>query len=201
MFQFKGLLLLGLSLWATTPPLDAAAETAIDESVNATVGIHPMVSLECTSVNFGVWRSPPRNSGGATRIMLDVDYPDSEPRIFMNTHMARASDHSSWAPAFGICTLTQSRAPDHSSATITISNDRWLKITPDGDTFQNIANGRSGYGILVDVYVPSMVTIINGSATFRVGGGMTIPQRIEEGDYGGYRTTVRPIITVDDRMR
>lgn len=87
------------------------------------------------------------------------------------------------------------------SAVIKISNNRLLRVAPDGNAFSNVKGGRTGYGIRVDVYAPTLVKIKDGQATFKVGGGMTIPERVQVGDYGAYRTILRPVITVDDRMR
>jgi hypothetical protein len=179
----------------------ALAESAVDRSVYAVVAIHPMIALSCTSVNLGVWRVPPRTTGGITRVMLDIDKEALGPQIFFNQKIARAQAYADWEPEFGVCTLTNSRALDQASAVIKISNNRLLKVTPDDVAFTKVKGGRAGYGIRVDVYAPTLVKIINGEATFKVGGGMTIPERLQETDYGAYRTTVRPIISIDDRMR
>ena len=195
------ILMFGLLVGLCCPAPLGWAESGTDRDVNATVGIHPMIELTCTPVNLGVWRVPPRETGGQTRIMLDIDYPELGPKISLNTQVAQASAHADWEPQFGTCTLTQSRALDESSAVVTISGNRLLAVTPDGEAYTGVEPGRSGYGIRVDVYAPTLVKIQNGTATFKVGGGMTIPQRVRETDYGGYRTVSQAVISVDDRMR
>jgi len=194
-------LLAGLLLAVALLPGLAMAESAINPSVDATVGIHPMLTLTCSPVNLGVWRVPPRTTGGTTRIMLDIDHPELGTQVYLNTKVAKAQAYADWDADFGTCTLTQSRALDQSSATIKIANNRLLKVDPADLSFTNINRGRSGSSIRVDVYVPTLVKIMNGTATFKVGGGLTIPQKIEFVDHGAYRTSIRPMITVDDRMR
>lgn len=195
--------LMGIAVlaWLVGMSGQALAESAADRSVNAVVAIHPMISLTCTPVNLGVWRVPPRTAGGITRVMLDIDKEALGPQVFFNRKIAKAGAYADWEPTFGECTLSNSRALDMASAVIKISNNRLLKVGPDGNAFTNVQGGRAGYGIRVDVYTPTLVQIKDGQATFKVGGGMTIPERVQVGDYGAYRTTIRPVITVDDRMR
>jgi len=176
---------------------EAFAETGVD-SVDVTAGIHPLMTLSCTPVNLGVWRTPPRSSGGTTRIMLDIDYPQVGAKIFFNKKIAKALGYADWASDFGVCTITSSRAIKLTSAKVKITDNRLLRVVPVADRHTNVKAGRSNFGIRVDVYAPTLVAIRDGEGTFLVGGGMTIPEKIETGDYGGYVTAVMPMITVDD---
>lgn len=194
------MLLMGVSLAIVLPP-QAGAETATDRSVNAVAGLHPMIELSCTPVNLGVWRVPKRNAGGPTQIMLDIDRIQQGVQVLQNTAVARASAHADWEPAFGVCTLTQSRALDHSSAVVTIKNNRLLKAVPDADAFTAIPAGRANSALRIDVYAPTLARISNGTSTFLIGGGLTIPEKITDADYGAYRSAIRTLISVDDRMR
>jgi hypothetical protein len=195
----KHIYLLALAVMVAMSYREASGATGAD-SVDAMVGIHPMMTLTCTPVNLGVWRSPPRNSGGTTRIMLDIDYPKIGTKIFQNTKMALANAHADWTPDFGVCTVSNSRAIKLTSARIKIINNRLLKVVPVADRHTNVKAGRTNFGIRVDVYAPTLVNIVDGSGSFLIGGGMTIPEKIEATDYGGYLTAVYPMITVDDGM-
>ena len=177
----------------------AIAESGMD-TVDVTAGLQSLMTLSCTPVNLGVWRSPPRNSGGTTRVMLDIDYPKVGAKIFFNTKIAQAIGHADWAPDFGVCTITSSRAIERVSAKVSISRNRLLRVVPVADRHTNVKAGRANFGIIVDVYAPKLVTIQNGEGSFLIGGGMTNPEKIEAGDYGGYVTAVYPMITVDDGM-
>lgn len=178
---------------------EAIAETGVD-TVDVTAGLQSLMTLTCTPVNLGVWRSPPRSTGGTTRIMIDIDYPSLGPKISLNTKIARAIGYADWVPDFGVCTITNSRAVERVSAKVSISDNRLLRVVPVADRHTNVKAGRANYGIRVDVYAPKLVTIQNGEGSFLIGGGMTIPEKIEAGDYGGYVTAVYPMITVDDGM-
>lgn len=199
-FQSVRMLLAGVSM-AVALPQQAGAESATDRSVNAVAGLHPMIELNCTPVNLGVWRVPKRNAGGTTRIMLDIDRAHLGAQISQNTAVARASGHPDWEPAFGVCTVTQSRALDQSSAVVTIQNNRLLKVVPDANAFTAVPAGRANSALRIDVYAPTLTRISNGTSTFLIGGGITIPEKIIDADYGAYRTATRPLVSVDDRMR
>jgi hypothetical protein len=195
--QVKVVLLTVIALIAALAYQEAFCETGAS-SVDVTAGIAPMMTLTCTPVNLGVWRTPPRKSGGTTRIMLDIDYPLIGTKVSQNTAIARASAYADWTPDFGVCTVENSRAVKLTSARVKIINNRLLKVVPVADRHTKVKAGRPGFGIRIDVYAPTLVNIDNGSGSFLIGGGMTIPEKIEATDYGGYLTAVYPMITVDD---
>lgn len=177
----------------------AIAETGAD-TVDATAGLQSVMTLTCTPVNLGVWRTPPRTTGGVTEVVLDIDKPKDGYKVLFNTKIARALGYQDWAPDHGVCTITDSRALKRTSAKVNIINNRYLSVVPVSDRHTNVKAGRSKFGIRVDVQAPRLVPIMDGSASFLIGGAMTIPEKIETGDYGGYVTSVHSYITVDDGM-
>lgn len=170
--------------------------------LHAQAGVQGMLRLSCTPVNLGVWRVPVRDSGGSTTIMLGVDDPEGGFKLFGQTAgVALATQGPEWAGAFGVCTVSGSRALNGTTAKVSISENRFMRVTGDGVTFSGLSAPQSvNAAIRIDIFTVTAVTIQDGGATFLVGGGLTIPQRIRAEHYGGYRTTTKALITVDDRL-
>lgn len=179
----------------------AWAETAQPAEISAVVALHPMLELSCTPLNLGVWRLPPRDAAMPSLVMLDVDKPQEGVKLYQNTAIALATGGTNWSPVHGICTLTQSRAMDMTSAKITITNNRNLRVKGDASFYVGVkAPLIPAAGIFVNVYTPTMTRIMNGQSTFLVGGSVSFPRRIVQGNHGGYTLVSAPMILVDDGM-
>ncbi|MDO9277091.1 MAG: hypothetical protein Q7U05_00830 [Polaromonas sp.] len=180
----------------------AWAEISRTAKLNAVVGLHSMMELSCTPLNLGVWRVPPRDAATPSLVMLDVDKPQEGVKLYQNTDIALASGRDNWSPAHGVCTLTQSRAMDMTSAKVSISNNRKLRVKGDATFYPGVnAPLTPAAGILVNVYAPMLTRIMNGQSTFLVGGSVSFPGRIVSGNHGAYTLLSGPIIRVDDGMR
>lgn len=188
---------LGFSLLASP----AGAEISQTAQVNAMVGIHPMVELNCTPLRLGVWRVPLRKVSMPSLVMLDIDLPQQGVKLYQNTAIALASGRSDWLPVYSTCKLTNSSAVDMTSADVSISNNRNLKVKGDGSAYSGIHEPRvPAAGILVNVYTVNLTRIKNGESTFFVGGSVSFPANIVSGNHGAYSLLSYPTVRVDDGM-
>lgn len=194
-----------LAAWCIGSCLLAApawAETSQTAQLNAVVGLHPMVELSCTPLSLGVWRVPRRDTATPSLVVLDVDRPQEGVKVYQNTAIALASGNANWSPVHGTCTLTQSRALDMTSASVSITNNRNLKVKSDTTFYAGLdAPLAPANGILVNVYTVNLTRITNGQSTFLVGGSVSYPKKIVQGNHGAYTLLTSPTIRVDDGMR
>lgn len=160
-----------------------------------------MVELSCTPLSLGVWRVPRRDVDMPSLVMLDVDRPQMGVQVYLNTAIAQATGHANWSPVYSTCTLTNSSAMDMTSAKVTIINNRNLKVKGNVTAFDGInAPLAPAAGILVNVYTVNLTRINNGQSTFLVGGSVSYPKKIVQGNHGGYTLVSYPTIRVDDGM-
>ncbi len=182
----------------------AMAETASD-SVDATAGLKPALELRCTDVSFGVWRVPIRSAGGDTTITLDRD-SNSASAAGNTTRVAQTHADASWTQSRGVCTLSGSTASDGQNATITIDGNAdgtggirgFVSADADITGYAGLAGAGDATALSAYLNVPTSVVMTDGSATFYIGGVLTIPQNIIADYYGGYRTPHATAIAVHD---
>lgn len=198
---FKGAALTAWCVGSCLLVTQVWAEVSQAAQLNAVVGLHPMLELSCTPLNLGVWRVPPRDEAMPSLVMLDVDKPQEGVKLYQNTAIALASGRDNWSPAHGVCTLIQSRATDMTSAKVSISNNRKLRVKGDATFYPGVnAPLTPAAGIIVNVYTPTLTRVMNGQSTFLVGGSVSFPGRIVSGNHGAYTLLSGPIIRVDDGM-
>ena len=176
------------------------AETASD-TVDAKVGIQPAMELVCSDVSFGVWRIPAR-TGAATTITLDRD-TGTVTATGNTTRVAQSTSNASWLHSRGECVLSGSTAATGTAVSITMSGSTAMSF----DAANSSTTGFAGLnapttavtGMQATLDAPATVTLgAGGSATFYIGGVLTIPGTISANNYGGYKTTTSATVTAND---
>lgn len=195
--------ILSLSTIAALTALAATgvrAEVASD-SVDATAGLQPALELSCTDVSFGVWRVPVRSGGGTTTITLDRD-ANTAAESGNTTRVAKSESDISWAHSRGTCTLSGSTAAVETAVDISISGNEEMAFAgaaAQATGYANLNAPATAATLTATLNAPTSVTIQNdGTASFYVGGVLTIPATIVADNYGGYKTTAPATISVDD---
>jgi len=179
----------------------AMADTASD-TVDATAGLAPALELSCTDVSFGVWRVPVRSSGGTTTITLDRDN-DSVAASGNTTRVAQSSSHASWVHSRGECTVSGSTAADATAADVSLTDGAAMAFSvadAAATGYVGLAAANTAASLAATLNVPTTTSISSGSATFYIGGVLTIPQDIGATNYGGYKTSSSATVTVDDKQ-
>ena len=176
------------------------AETASD-TVDAKAGIQPAMELVCTDVSFGVWRIPAR-TGAATTITLDKGTGDVV-ASGNTSRVAQSTANASWLHNRGTCTLSGSTAANGASVTITMSGNTAMPFDAANSTTTGFAGLNAPTtavsGMQATLDAPATVTLgAGGSATFYIGGVLTIPGTISANKYGGYKTTTSATVTAND---
>lgn len=179
----------------------AHAEIASD-SVDATAGLQPALELSCTDVSFGVWRVPVRSGGTETTITLTT-LSDAAVAGGETTRVAQSESDVSWAASRGACTLSGSTAAVETAVDISISGNEEMAFAgaaAQATGYANLPAPTATAALTATLELPSSpVTIQNdGTASFYVGGVLTIPATIVADNYGGYKTTAPATISVDD---
>ena len=176
------------------------AETASD-TVDAKAGIQPAMELVCTDVSLGVWRIPAR-TGAATTITLDKGTGDVV-ASGNTSRVAQSTANASWLHNRGTCTLSGSTAANGASVTITMSGNTAMPFDAANSTTTGFAGLNAPTtavsGMQATLDAPATVTLgAGGSATFYIGGVLTIPGTISANNYGGYKTTTSATVTAND---
>ena len=172
-----------------------AASASAD--IEAIAGIQPLVSLDCTPINFGVWRVPVRASGGVTTVTLAAT-SGATAALSGNTTSVSASTKSGHAATPGVCTFTGSAAPDGTAVALTTQTGA-ADMTGDGTAYIGIAAPASAVlSMGATLTTPTGVTTTAGASTFYVGGVLEIPSVITAANYGGYKADAPFAITADD---
>jgi hypothetical protein len=176
------------------------AESASD-TVDAKVGIQPAMELICTDVSFGVWRIPAR-TGAATTITLDRD-TGAVTATGNTTRVAQSTSNASWLHERGTCTLSGSTAANGAAVAITMTGSTAMSFDAANATTTGFvglnAPTTSVSGMQATLNAATSVNLsTGGTATFYVGGVLTIPGTIVSGNYGGYKTTTPATVTAND---
>ena len=176
------------------------AETASD-TVDAKAGIQPAMELVCTDVSFGVWRIPAR-TGAATTITLDKGTGDVA-ATGNTTRVAQSTANASWLHNRGTCTLSGSTAANGAAVTISMTGNNAMPFDAANATTTGFvglnAPTTAVTGMQATLDAPATVTLgAGGTATFYIGGVLTIPGTISANNYGGYKTTTSATVTAND---
>ena len=176
------------------------AETASD-TVDAKAGIQPAMELVCTDVSFGVWRIPAR-TGAATTITLDRA-TGAVTATGNTTRVAQSTSNASWLHERGTCTLSGSTAANGAAVAITLTGSTAMSFDAANATTTGFvglnAPTTAVTGMQATLDAPATVTLgAGGTATFYIGGVLTIPGTISANNYGGYKTTTSATVTAND---
>lgn len=189
--------LLAATLTALTA-LPAQAQTAntVQTSVNARAGLAAVTSVECTDVNFGVWRVPERTTGGATFITLTVTGTGATVATpsgnLGNVALSTRYD----APTAGACSIIGAYNKEGTN-TVAISNN--LDMPMVASTHEGLPTPGALAAMLVDLTTVSSTAISGiGTGSFEVVGVLEIPEVIVAENYGGYVTAEPATVTVYD---
>ncbi len=173
--------------WAATASAD----------IEAIAGIQPLVSLECTPINFGVWRVPVRASGGITSVLVPPVL-GSTATLSGNVASVAASAKAGHAATPGVCTFTGSSAPDGTTLALTTQLGM-ADMAGDASAYVGVA-APSGliFNMTAQLTTPTGIVTTGGSSTFYVGGTLEIPSVVAATNYGGYKSADPFSITADD---
>ena len=184
----------------------AAAETATDD-VQVYAGLAPILALECSSVNFGAWRVPPGERGTFTKINM----PTNSSKVTATVGDTSTADNDVSlsikyaAPSLGECIATGSLAYRDGSVTrgtVTHSAIGGFLSGTSNNPFATGLNAPTGFNLQGFRYVLEFSTLTplissTGRATFRIGGTLTIPEKLISDNYGAYQSGLITI-TFDD---
>jgi len=181
--------------------LPAHAQQVVRTSLDARVGLARLTHIECHGVDFGLWRVPTRNTGGATLITLTVSANDVTGTTIVSPtgNTTSVSQDSRYPAQAGTCYVR-----DAATVSSTLRTSIWQNVAmhmgglpiygKSSPTIQalvvaDLALG--GTGVAIDA---------SGTGTFRVVGTFTIPETIVQGNYGGYHTTGEGMVSVTDAL-
>ncbi|HEY7884493.1 MAG TPA: hypothetical protein VIC08_06040 [Cellvibrionaceae bacterium] len=183
---------------------NAAAETATD-TIDVYAGLAPVLEMECTDVNFGVWRVPTGDRSGTTTVTLDAGSTATATVTSggaADTAVSLSTKYN--APAAGTCNVTGS--------TVTSGNGAASITTGSSGTFLGTASNPFATGLAAPTALPpgsafdftlSLSTATpainaNGEATFQVIGSMEIPNNLVSDNYGAYKSEGSSTVQFDD---
>lgn len=204
--RFLGAAALGLTI--CLPVSARQVSGTVSAQVDAIAGIGPVLQLFCSDVDFGVWRVPPRNGGGETRVSLAV--ASAAPGAQTSASLAGNIDTVARATGFedpeaGTCTVTGSRNPGQ-RISVSISGNAGIPMSASARTRLPRA-AQDALGIGVDLMLAEQGVSIDstGAGTFRVIGEFRIPQNLIRDNYGGYSSraagsTAAATVTVRDEI-
>ena len=184
----------------------ARAETVTD-TIQIYAGISPVLEMNCTDLNFGVWLLPVGTRAGPTYIEI----ASSGTATAQLTDAAGVADNAVSlsakfdAPAAGVCTVTGSQVGGvgvNGTATITTGGPVGTLIPGENASAANypgaadIGLGSFTYAIALSTTTPAISA--EGTAIFMVVGNMMIPAAVLASHYGAYTGTVGHTISFDD---
>jgi len=203
----KGVILMRVKLTAAflvaaiLTALPAHAQFTVNTSVDARAGMARLTFVQCEGVDFGLWRIPTRNTGGATFINLTVTANDATGATVATVtgNTTSVSQDSRYPATAGIC-----RVYNAETVSATLRTSIW----------QNVAMHMGGlpiYGqpaptiqalVVADLALGGVGVAIDavGDGAFRVVGTLTIPETIVAGNFGGYQTTGEGMVSVTDGL-
>lgn len=180
----------------------AMAET-VTSTIDATAGLQPALELTCTPVKFGVWRVPVRSGSVTTEITLTTT--TDSPTVAGEQNRVAQSFTAGWEPTRGKCTLSGTPAATDALVDVTMTDFTNMPLGGAADSLSKYV-GLNAPGTALTLMKASLVTVATatvtstGTATFYIGGTLTIPAVIVKANYGGYKTTSAAGMSVDDKM-
>ncbi len=162
------------------------AQNAGAASVNALAGLMPVLQLVCTDVDFGVWRVQTRNNAQASTVDLD----DQNGTTLGGQAEGLSKANSTRQPVAGTCTVSGSQAGSGQKIGVALLNV--ADVDFGGSSDHELGHPGAAATIRANFSVPNKVTVIAGSASFKVRGTLSIPARIIRENYGAY-VSVAPV--------
>lgn len=178
--------------------ISARANDTATTTITAEVGLSPVLTVTCTSVQFGNWRIPNRTTGGGTTTITLTRSGDSTVATPSGNTANVALSSKFSAPAAGECTVSGTTVFS-GPIPITISNNENMAF--DGVSANSTRVPTVDAALDIDLKLASSNVMIGQpgtSATFYVLGSVTIPESFSYDNVGGYRTTTGATITVTD---
>ncbi len=202
--------LLGLSLSAllSLNVLTAKAEQA-SSSISIYAGLEPVMTLECTAINFGVYQVARGDRGISvpTRASLSKANGSSQAVIAFtrgsNNQIALSNKPEYGTPQAGTCTVKSSKVR---SGSLYITRDpvdsTAMAFSGGANLFaSNLKNPiTQAIGIVGYSTVPTTVTTnIDGDGVFTIVGELDIPNNLTADNYGSYKAAALTI-TVSETL-
>ncbi|MGL6001534.1 MAG: hypothetical protein ACRCZ4_05460 [Plesiomonas sp.] len=171
-----------------------------DATVNAYAGIAPVLTLTCTDVNFGVWKVAAGSRSAATTITLAADASNTA----TSSDSGVALSLKKYSPASaGACDLNGSLAPDGTLADVVLSNNTNVEFIGQASTkfAAGILKPAADAALRATITASTLTPVItNGTGRFYLGGVLTIPNNLNNSNYGGYITKNLIGIAADDKQ-
>lgn len=185
------------------------AETATD-TIDVYAGLADVLKLECSDINFGVWRVPTGNRSNSTTVFLAAN-GDTEAKV-SNSEGAAADTAVSLStiydtPSASTCTVTGSQVGGEGiTGTAAYVDDSGSGQLVPG-TYTGAANypaaastdvGLFGFSYILSFSQTAVPIAADGTATFTISGRMNIPNNVATNNYGAYKSLSTVSIQFDD---
>ena len=175
---------------------------AANSSLEINAGLQRSLILNChTSLTFGVWFVQSGNrEGGATNIRIGPNQPGQLPTLNVKTGRGTSVIPG---PGQGECTLSGSSAADGTAFSVSFGETTLNLLAANVLGRNQPANAASlsvarlRFRSLSPQFVGEMVApkLSNGTASFAVGGDLTIPNNLDASNFGGYNGTLTITVT------
>lgn len=175
---------------------------AANSSLEINAGLQNSLILNCTKpLTFGVWFVQSGNrEGGATIIRIGPNQPGLLPTL--NVRGGRGTSAIP-GPGQGECSLTGSSAAEGTEFTVSFGETTLNLLAANvlGRSQANTAAGLSVAGLRFRPLGPQFPQemeapkLIEGTASFAVGGDLTIPNNLDASNFGGYNGTLTITLT------
>ena len=187
----------------------AIAETATD-TVEVYAGLESVLKLECSDINFGVWRVPTGIRSNSTTVYL-AENGDTEAKV-SNNEGAAADTAVSLSmiydtPSASTCTVTGSQVGGEAiTGTASFLGDSGSGQLVPG-TYTGATNypaaaitdaGLFGFTYVLSFSQTAVPIAADGTATFTISGRMNIPSPVATNNYGAYKSLNTVSIQFDD---
>jgi len=207
----RGILAFSLATSLSLYVLTAKAEEA-STNISVFAGLEPVMTLECTPINFGVYQVARGDRGiglGPTIVFLEESRGGTITTAFENegTDKIALSDKPEYgSPQLGECTIKSSRVRN---------NDLYITRDPAEDTALDFSGeGANPFasslnapitqvnGIVAKLFVDERDSSLirtddEGNAVFKIVGELNIPNNLTAENYGSYKGAALTI-TVSD---
>ena len=182
---------------------------AANSSLEINAGLQRSLILNChTSLTFGVWFVQSGNrEGGPTLIRIDPNVPGTNPSINRMSGLAVGVNPG---PGQGTCTISGSTAADGTELSVDFV-ESFVTLIAGAVLGKNTpVNVSDAIVVSRFRFMPSQSSISgtplqnanpvlsNGSASFAVGGDLTIPNNLDASNFGGYNGTLTITVTEQD---
>ena len=178
----------------------------VSDDLQINAGLETGLSLTCfDALTFGVWFVQSGNrEGGATLIRIDPNLPGTLPSINRISGLAVGVNPG---PGQGTCTISGSTAADGTELSVDFVESSVTLIAGAVLGKNTPVNVSDAIVVSRFRFMPSQSSISgtpkqnanpvlsNGSASFAVGGDLTIPNNLDASNFGGYNGTLTITVT------